>query len=126
MTDEEEDRVRNILVITEILETTAKKSKAKAKGKGKAGKAKAKGKASKAKADASDDDLDDRIAAVVIEALAATDDNELPKAKLPGLMVKAFTDKADKSASIKRVGSPDFLESRDEFEFDADEGTVSL
>lgn len=117
---------REILVLTEV-EATKVKKKGKAAPKKAAkpkAKAKAKPKASKADDDG-DDDLDERLSGVVLEALAEADDMTLSKAKLPALVIKAF-DGAEKAAAVKRVSTPDFLESNDAWTFDADEGTLTI
>ena len=121
----EGNRRREILVLTEVTETGKKKGKAKAKPAASKAKGKAKSKAKTKPAGDGDDDLDERLAGVVLEALANAEDMTLSKAKLPGIVIKAF-DGAEKAKAVKLVATADFLESEEGWEFDADEGTLTI
>jgi hypothetical protein len=107
-------RARTILVLTEM----ADKPKA-AKPAAKAAK-----KSAKKKAAASTEDLDEKLEEVLIEALAEAEEG-LPKAKLPGLVIKAFSG-AQKAKAVKRVSDVEFLESSESWEFDADEAMLYI
>jgi hypothetical protein len=119
-------RRKEILVLTVVEDAPKKKKgKTKAKPKGAAAKSKAKPK-SKAKADeGDDDDLAERLSGVVLEALADAEDMTLSKAKLPAIVIKSF-EGAEKAKAVKLVATSDFLESGEGWEFDADEGTLTI
>lgn len=120
---EGDNRRREILVLTEVEEVKAKKAtKKKAKKK-------ASPKKSTKKADDDDagegDDLAERLTGVVVEALAEAEDMTLSKAKLPSIVIKQF-DGAEKAKAVKLVSDAAFLESGEGWEYDADEGTLTL
>lgn len=122
--EEEGSRRREILVLTEVVSTggAATKSKSRSKTKTKS-KAKTKSK-SKASAKTENNGIDEELAAVVLEAIANAG-GEIPKSKLPSIVMKAF-EGSQRAAAVKRVANVEFLGSSEDWEFDADEATLSL
>jgi len=126
--DDGDSRRREILVLTEVEEAPKKKA-----AKKKATKKTASKKKSTKKAEAEDedegagdgDDLAERLTGVVVEALAEAEDMTLSKAKLPGIVIKQF-DGAEKAKAVKLVSDVAFLEEGEGWEYDADEGTLTL
>lgn len=132
--DDGEGKSNDILVVTELLEA-AKKAKS-GSGKKAGGTEKTKAKASNAKAaeadeaeeaeeESGDDELRSLVEEIILEALAEND-GEMSKAELPSLVIKQVKDKASKAAAVKMVADVGFLSSSEAFEFDPDEGTISL
>lgn len=116
-----QDRPQEILVITEIKE--APKAAKVTNGSGKAAPAKTSAKPAGKAAKDDGDDLDDRLAAVIVEAIEAAD-GVLLKTKLAGIAMKAFQG-PEKAKAVKRATDVAFLESRGEdWAFDADEGQL--
>jgi len=130
--EDEEGRKRasDILVLTEIHAAKATKKRAPAK----------RAKAAKVEETEDDDegmevesDLDQLIEEVVVEALTHVKlEDGLPKTKLPGLVMRAKVDgkavfvKSEKARAVKRVSEAEFLEAAEGWEYDADEGTLTL
>lgn len=115
-------RSNDILVLTELKEKPAGAKTAKAAATKPAA---VKSEPTPAPA-ANNGDLDARLAAVVLEALANAGDSGLTKAKLPGLAIKAFQG-AEKAKAVKRVSELDFLSQEDAgWVFDADSGVLVI
>lgn len=108
---DEEGRVREIMVVTEVLEAPGSK------------KSKGKGRGSSKSASNGSAELDERLVEVIVGALA--EEEELSKSQLPQFVMKAFDGK-EKTQAVKRVMDAAFLGAQDAFTFDADEGTLSL
>jgi len=108
-------RQKTILVVTEISEAKPKTRKKRTSKKSSKSTTKSTPKV--------DSDLDDRIEEVILEALVEAE--ELPKAKLPGLVIKVFAG-AEKAKAVKRAASVEYLNSREAWEFDEDEGVLTL
>jgi len=122
-TDEEDDRpAKTILVLTEI------KDKPKGKGGAKAGKgAKSRKKAAVEDDDDGDDGDDGDDAAITAAVKAAVDkagEDGVAKAKLPGIVMKAFKTPKEKKAAMSRVTDAEFLEASDAWAFDEDSPDV--
>jgi len=108
-------RQKTILVVTEISEAKPKTRKKRTSKKSSKSTTKSTPKV--------DSDLDYRIEEVILEALVEAE--ELPKAKLPGLVIKVFAG-AEKAKAVKRAASVEYLNSREAWEFDEDEGVLTL
>ena len=129
--EDEEGRRRatDILVLTEIHASKAK-GKAKRASKGR----------KKVEADVDDEvdtdvqtDLDEQLEEAVVEALTHVQlEDGLPKTKLPGIIMRAKVDgkplfvKSMKAKAVKRVSEAEFLEACEGWDYDADEGTLTL
>lgn len=71
-------------------------------------------------------DLDEAIETALVEALAEVKlEDGLPKTKLPGVVMKAF-EGSDKAKAVTRVMEAEFLQGREGFSFDPDQGRVYL
>lgn len=117
-TDGGQKKSNDILVVTELKERapgrTTKATKAAAKA------AATKGKPPAASAGA--EDLDERLAVLVTEAVLAADEG-IAKGKLPALAIRAF-DGTEKAQAVRRVGQPEFLESSDTWLYEAESGML--
>lgn len=108
---DDQQRQKTILVVTELKGVKVKsaaKSTAKASTK------------SDSKANGSGDDLDARLAELISSNIP---EDGLNKAGVLQLVMKQYKG-TDKSAAVKRAGKNEFLGSRSEWAFDADEGTL--
>ncbi len=124
--DQARRRSNDILVVTELKAApagTTGKTGGAGKPNGAAGRPTSAPATSAATQAVSGDDLDDQLAAIVVGALSKAGDDGLPKNKLAGLALKGLPGNL-KAKGVKRIVDPTFLESREEFAFDPDSGTV--
>lgn len=116
MTGQGEGKGKDVLVVTEVYgygeakPATKGKSKPETKEKG--------------KPDEGNDDLDEKLQEIVIEALS-DNNGKLKKTKLPALVLAAMGKSPQKAAAVQRVTKSDFLESG-AWEYDEDSGTLTL
>jgi len=109
-------RANDILVVTELKDApaatkTAKKTETKAT------------KAAPAKAAPADDDLGDKVTAIIVEAIEKAGDDGLAKSKLAGLIIKNL-EGAEKAKGVKIGTDNAWLSANEAFAFDADSGVL--